>query len=107
TADRLGDQEALAALDADHGGRVELDELEVGERGAGGAGEQKAGAERAGRVGGARPQRGGAAGGEDRPARGQRAAVLEPDAGDVAVADQARRPRSLEDLDAGVLDDVG
>ena len=32
TADRLGDQEPLAALDAGDRGRVELDELQVGER---------------------------------------------------------------------------
>ena len=73
-ADRLGDEEALAALDAGHRGRVELHELEVGERGAGAAGEQQADAERARRVGRALPQRGRAAGGEDRPrARGSRA----------------------------------
>ena len=34
-ADRLGDEEALAPGDADHGRRVELQQLEVGERGAG------------------------------------------------------------------------
>ena len=60
-----------------------------------------------GRVGGARPQRGGAAGGEDRAARGERAAVLEPDAGDAAVAEQVRGAGALEDLDRGVLGDVG
>ena len=51
--------------------------------GAGGAGEQQAGAERAGRVGRARPQRGGAAGGEDRRAR----------AGDRAPSSRRRRRR--------------
>ena len=72
-ADRLGDQEALAARDAGDRGRVELHELEVGERGAGGVGEQQPDAERAGRVGRARPERGRAAGGEDRSrARGSR-----------------------------------
>ena len=40
-ADRLGDQEALAALHAGDGGGVELHELEVGERRAGAAGEQQ------------------------------------------------------------------
>ena len=39
-ADRLGDEEALAARDAGDRGRVELDELEVGERGAGGVRER-------------------------------------------------------------------
>ena len=33
-ADRLGDQEPLAADDARHGGRVELDQLEVRDAGA-------------------------------------------------------------------------
>ena len=56
-------------LTPDDRGRVELDELEVGELGAGGAGEQQARAVRAGRVRGARPQRGGAARGEDHRAR--------------------------------------
>ena len=46
-------------------GRVELHELEVGERGAGAAREQQADAQRARRVGRALPQRGRAAGGED------------------------------------------
>ncbi len=67
-ADGLGDQEPLAALEADDRGGVELRELEVGELRAGRAGEDEAGAERARRVRRARPQRGGAAGGEDRRA---------------------------------------
>ena len=62
-ADGLGDAEALAPGDADHGGRVELDELEVGELGAGAVGQQQADAERARRVRRPRPERGGAAGG--------------------------------------------
>ena len=41
-ADRLGDEEALATGHADHGGRVELEELEVGEQRAGAMREQHA-----------------------------------------------------------------
>ena len=82
-ADRLGDEEALAALDAGHRRGVELDELEVGEHRAGGAGEQEPGAVGARRVGGARPQRRGAAGGEHDRAR-------EPPLAGV----ESRRPRS-------------
>ena len=65
-ADGFGDQEALAAGEADDRGGVELRELEVRELGAGRAGEDEAGAERARRVRRARPQRGGAAGREER-----------------------------------------
>ena len=85
-ADRLGDQEALAALDAGHGGRVELHELEVGERRAGAAREQQADAQRAGRVGRALPQGGRAAGGEDDRAGVDRAPVLADDADAAPVA---------------------
>ena len=49
-ADRLGDQEALAALEADDRGRVELGELEVGEHRAG-AGGRAAGRSRTSRAG--------------------------------------------------------
>ena len=62
--------------DADDGGGMELDELEVGQLGAGGAGEQQAGAVGAGRVRRARPQRGGAARGEDDGAGGEHAPVV-------------------------------
>ena len=103
-ADGLGDQEALAALDADDRGGMELRELEVGELGAGGAGEQQAGAERARRVGRARPQRGGAAGGEDRGAGGELPAVGGHDA---AAGEDAGGAVALEDLDVGVLDGRG
>ena len=41
------------------------------------------------------------------PRASQRAAVLEPDAGDAAVADQARGAGALEHLDRGLLGDVG
>ena len=95
-ADGLGDQEALAALEADDRRRVELGELEVGEHRAGVAREQQAGAEGAGRVGRARPQRGGAAGGEDRGAGREVAAVLEPDA---AVLEDRRRAGAFQHLD--------
>ena len=49
--------------------RVELAELQVGEIGAGGVGHHRPGADRAPGVGGPGPERGGAAGGEDRRGR--------------------------------------
>ena len=108
-ADGLGDEEALAAADAGDRGGMELDELEVGERGPGGAGEQQAGAERARRVGRARPQRRGAAGGEDHGAGGERAPVVGVEAGGAAVGRDAQRggAAALEDVDPGVLGDRG
>ena len=107
-ADRLGDQEALAARHAGHRGRVELDELQVGQRGARRVGEHHPDAERARRVGRPGPQRGGAAGRQDRRARPDRAAVLQDDA-DAAAVDRPRRGGAglLEDLDARLLDDDG
>ena len=77
--------------------------------GAGGAGEQQAGAERAGRVGRARPQRGGAAGGEDRRAR---ASSVRPSSSatpcDAAVARSGRGAAAPSRTSMpGVLDDVG
>jgi hypothetical protein len=98
----LGDQEALAALEADDRGRVELGELEVGEHRARLTGEQEAGPERAGRVGRARPEGGRAAGGEDRGACREVAAVLEPDA---AVLEDRRGAGALEHFDLVALDD--
>ena len=56
-------------------GGVELRELEVGEVGAGRVGQRQADADRARRVGGARPQRGRAAGGQHGAARGDRRAA--------------------------------
>ena len=76
-ADRLGDQEAVARAVAAQRGGVELHELEVGQRGAGGVGEQQPGADRAARVGGALPERGHAAGGEHH-ARGRARAAASP-----------------------------
>ena len=69
-ADRLGDQEALAPAVGDQRGGVELGELEVGQRGARGERQAEPGAHRSRRVGGARPQRRRAAGGQHRAARG-------------------------------------
>ena len=63
-ADRLGHEEALAPGHADHGGGVELQQLEVGQPRARGVREQQPDALRAGWVGRARPQRRGAAGRE-------------------------------------------
>ena len=102
-ADGLGDQEALLALEADDRRRVELRELEVGEHRAGLAGEQQAGAERAGRVGRARPQRGGAAGGEQRapwPGSSCRRSSATP-----PCFEDRGGAVAFEDVDAGVLDD--
>ena len=101
--DGLGDQEALLARQADHRGRVKLGELEVGEHRARLAGEQQAGAERAGRVGRPRPEGGGTARGEDHGAGGEVAAVLEPYAAVRGRIAAARRPSST--VDAVVLDD--
>ena len=61
-ADRLGDRGTRRRRGRRDGGRVELDELEIGERGTGRVREQQAAAGGAGRIGGACPQRGGAAG---------------------------------------------
>ncbi len=63
-ADRLGDEEAIGAVGRGHGGGMKLHELEVGQLGAGGVGEQQPASDRPRGIGGARPQRGGAAGGE-------------------------------------------
>ncbi len=107
-ADRLRHEVALAALDADDGGGVELDELEVGELRADGAGEQQAGAERARRIGRARPQGGGAAGGEDHRPPLQGAPVVGRHAGHAPVHGEQRPDAAvLEHLDARVLDDLG
>ena len=69
-AERLGEQETVV----DERRRVELHELEVGERGAGAVGEGDPFAERTGRVRRPLPERGVAAGREHRRARGDRAA---------------------------------
>ena len=68
-ADRLGDQEALVARRREQRGRVELQELEVGELGAGGVGHRQPAADRGRRIGRTRPQRGAAAGRENHCAR--------------------------------------
>ncbi len=88
---------------------MELGELEVGELRAGVAGEQQAGAEGARRVGRARPQGGGAAGGEDHRPGGEDAAVVgeQADAAPVVVGEQPRGARALEHGDALVGGDVG
>ena len=59
--DRLGDQESLSPGHADHGGWMELQQLEICQRRPGGVGEHQPDALRAGRVGRACPQRRGAA----------------------------------------------
>ena len=96
--DRLGDEEALAPGDAGDRGRVELRELEVGERRAGLPGEEQPDAERPRRVRRPRPERRRAAGGEDDAARPDRPAVLAHDA-DAAPVDGPQRggARALED----------
>ena len=108
-AHRLADEEALAARDPDDRRGMELHELEVGELGARRAREQQARAVGAGRVGGARPQRRGAARGEDHRARGDGAAVVAGDAGDAAVVagEQRAHAAALQDLDPLLLDDAG
>ncbi len=103
-ADGLRDEESLAACDADDRGGVELGELEVSELGAGGAGEQEAGAERSRRVGGPSPERGCAAGGQDRGARFELLAVGGHDA---TAGQDAGRAVAFENLDVGVLDGRG
>ena len=84
-ADRLGDQKPLDAFDAGDGGRVELQELEVGELRTGLRGEQHALALGAWRVGGATPQCGGATVRQDRATRLNGGAVFEDDAHRLAV----------------------
>ena len=103
------DQEALAPGIADDRRRVELDELEVGQLGAGGAREQQARAVGARRVGGARPQRRRAARGEQHGARGERAPVVARDArrrGRRRLQQRADAP-ALEHRDPLVLHHVG
>ncbi len=105
-ADRLGHEEALAALDADHGGRVELQQLEVGERCAGALREQQPDALGAGRVGRARPHRGATAGGDHDGARGEDPPVLADQPGAApAGAPQRAGARALEHGDARLLGD--
>ena len=94
---RLGDEEPVRAVGADDGGGVELHELEVGERRARRERQQQSAADRDDRVGGARPQRGGAAGGEHDAAAPDRASVVEAHAGAAIPRDEnlnARRPSS-------------
>ena len=81
---------------------MKLRELEVGELGLGLAGEQQAGAERAGRIGRPRPQRRGAAGGEDRGAGGDIRPVGQAHA---TVLEDRGRAMALEDIDAWMRDD--
>ena len=97
-AQRLREQEAVV----DQGGRVELHELEVGERCAGAVGEGEPLAERAGRVRRPLPERGVAAGreqrrrGGDRPARGDHARAAP------VRLEQAEHRRTLDDRDPRV-----
>ena len=106
-ADRLGDQEALAPGEPAHGGGVELEQLEVRQRRAGGVGEQQAEPLGAGWVGGARPQRRGAARAEHDRARRDDAAVVADQAATavVAIGPQRPRPRALEDGDRALRGD--
>ena len=71
-AHRLRDQEAVARAVEPQRGWVELHELEIGEPRPGVAREAEARPNRATRVGGAGPERGGAAGGEDHGTRRER-----------------------------------
>ena len=66
-AERLREEEAVMAVVVPQRRGVELDELEVCESSAGGMSEQQSVADRATRVRRPRPERGVAAGGEDRP----------------------------------------
>ena len=95
-AQRLGEQEPVRRQD----GRVELHELEVRHRGPGFVGELDSGPDRAGRVGRALPERGVAAGGEQRGGSGNRAPVgVDADA-TVSARPQAAQLLSLAHLDA-------
>ena len=105
-AHRLGDQEAVGAVIADHRGGMELHQLEVGQRRAGREREQQSPSDRARGVGRARPQGGGTAGGEHDGAGGDLVAVVEADSdATTAVDDQLHDPPALEHLDVGVLGD--
>ncbi len=82
TADRLGDQKTLAAGEPDHGGGMELQQLQIRQRCTGGVREQQPDSLGAWRVGGAGPQRRGAAraeydraGGDDPPVVADQAAT--------------------------------
>ena len=84
-ADRLGDQKSLPPGEADHGGGVELQQLEICQRRAGGMGEQQADSLGAGWVGGARPQRRGAARAEHDRAGGDDPSVVTDQAATAGV----------------------
>ena len=93
----LGDQGAVVlAARQGEGGGVELAELEVGELGAGGVGEHRAGADRAPAGSWCAPQRRAAAGRQHRRRRGDRAAVGDHPGAALAVAPQrdGRAPSS-------------
>src|SRR5205823_4902974 len=83
--ERLREEEAVVAVAVAQGGRVELDELEVGQGRAGVVGEEEAVADRAVWVRRPRPEGGVPAGGEDergaaeRPKRRQALALDHPD----------------------------
>ncbi len=87
---------------------MELHELEVGQRRPGGVRQQQAAADGAGRIGRARPQCGGAAGGEHHGAAGDQPAVVEADA-DAAIVgdDQLDHAPPLEHVDARMLSHHG
>ena len=101
----LGDEEAVARAVAAQRRGMELHELEVGEPRAGGLGERQSRADRAARVGRARPERGHPAGGEDDGACKQRPGLAVARARDEAdaaplVSEQGRGDQRLEHRDA-------
>ncbi len=103
-ADRLGDEEPVGAVGGGHHGGVKLHHLQVGQPRAGLVGEQQPGADRAGRIGGARPQRGGAAGRQHDRSGGEHGAVVEADRDRAILRGvDPRRAPALDDRDPRVL----
>ena len=99
-ADRLRHEQSVAAAARDDRRRVELHELDVRERRAGRVGQQQPGADRARRVGRARPHRRGPAGAEHGRRRLQQLAAVEQDAGAASVVREQRlHAPALEHLD--------
>ena len=90
----------------DERGRVELDEFEVSERGARAIGGSHPFSDRARRVRRSLPQRGGAAGREQRGARGDRSTVREDADAAIAVVPDRHHPLALCDLDAWMCEDA-
>ena len=96
----LRDQEAVPWPLGDESRRVELEQLEVSERGAGITREQQPAAERSARVGGSLPKRRAAAGRQHRRRRRQRLVRAQRADADAVLHPQGRGGAALVNLDA-------